>query len=79
MTTTKQLKQKYSTLWNSAVDHKFITELGDGTFSRERFSRYFEQDYIFINDLVKMAGIAVAKAPSNKMARPVEEYLNAIL
>jgi thiaminase/transcriptional activator TenA len=79
LTVTKQLKQKYSTLWNGAVDHKFITELGDGTLSRERFSRYFEQDYIFINDLAKMAGIAVAKAPSNKMARPVEEFLNAIL
>ena len=79
MTVTKQLKQKYSTLWDSAVDHKFITELGDGTLSRERFSRYFEQDYIFINDLAKMAGIAVAKAPNNKMARPVEEFLNAIL
>ena len=79
MTVTKQLKQKYSTLWIGAVDHKFITELGDGTLSRERFSRYFEQDYIFINDLAKMAGIAVAKAPSNKMARPVEEFLNAIL
>ena len=79
LTVTEQLKQKYSTLWDAAVHHRFITELGEGTLSRERFSRYFEQDYIFINDLVKTAGIAVAKAPSNKIARPVEEFLNAIL
>jgi thiaminase len=47
--------------------------------SRDKFVRYFVQDYIFVNDLVKMAGIAVAKAPDNKAARPVEEFLHAIL
>lgn len=79
LTVTAQLKNKYSWLWNAAIDHRFITELGEGTLSRERFARYFAQDYIFINDLVKMAGVAVAKAPDNKTARPVEEFLNAIL
>jgi thiaminase/transcriptional activator TenA len=79
LTVTAQLKDKYSSLWSAAVDHVFITELGEGTLSRERFARYFVQDYIFINDLVKMAGIAVAKAPDNQTARPVEEFLNAIL
>jgi len=76
---TAQLKDKYSSLWKAAIDHQFITALGDGTLSRERFARYFVQDYIFINDPVKMAGIAVAKAPDNKAARPIEEFLNAIL
>ena len=79
MTVTEQLKEKHSALWNAAIDHRFITELGEGTLSRERFSRYFVQDYIFINDLVKMAGIAVAKAPDIGSARPVEQFLNAIL
>ena len=79
MTVTAQLKSKHSALWNEAIDHRFITELGEGTLSRERFARYFVQDYIFINDLVKMAGIAVAKAPDMRSARPVEQFLNAIL
>lgn len=79
MTVTAQLKRKYAALWNAAIDHRFITELGAGTLSRERFSRYFVQDYIFINDLVKMAGLAVAKAPDNRSARPVEQFLNAML
>ncbi|MDA1280389.1 MAG: TenA family protein [Chloroflexi bacterium] len=73
------LKEKYGALWRAAIDHRFITELGDGTLSREQFSRYFVQDYIFINDLVKTAGIAVAKAPDNRSARPIEEFLGAIL
>jgi thiaminase/transcriptional activator TenA len=79
LTIVDNLKSKCSELWNGAINHEFITELGDGTLSRERFARYFIQDYIFINDLVKMSGIAVAKAPNNKQARPVEEFLNAIL
>lgn len=79
MGVTAQLKEKYSSLWGTAIDHRFITELGDGTLSRQRFSRYFVQDYIFINDLVKMAGIAVAKAPDNRSARPIDDFLSAIL
>ena len=79
LTVTAQLKSKHSALWSAATGHRFITELGQGTLSRERFVRYFVQDYIFINDLVKMAGIAVAKAADVESARPVEQFLNAIL
>lgn len=79
MTVTAQLKSKHSALWSAAIGHRFISELGEGTLSRERFSRYFVQDYIFINDLVKMAAVAVAKAPDIKSAGPVEQFLNAIL
>ena len=79
MTVTAQLKSKHSGLWSAAIDHRFITELGEGTLSRERFARYFVQDYIFINDLAKMAGLAVAKAPDSRAARPVEQFLNAML
>ncbi|MCZ6539994.1 MAG: TenA family protein [Chloroflexi bacterium] len=79
MTVTAQLKSEHSALWSAAIGHRFIVELGDGTLSRERFARYFVQDYIFINDLVKMAGIAVAKAPDARSARPIEGFLNAIL
>ena len=73
------LQDKHSALWGAAIDHRFIAELGEGTLSRERFARYFVQDYIFINDLVKMAGIAVAKAPDIGSARPIEGFLNAIV
>jgi len=66
-------------LWDAAVGHRFINELGDGSLSSCRFTRYFLQDYIFINDLVKVAGVAVGKAPNNKSARPLEDFLNAIL
>ena len=79
MTVTEQLKTKHSAPWSAAIDHRFIAELGDGSLSRERFARYFVQDYIFINDLVKLSSVAVAKAPNIKSARPIEQFLGAIL
>lgn len=79
MTVTTDLKQANDSLWRAATGHRFITELGDGSLSAERFRRYFTQDYVFVNDLVKMAGIAVSKAPGLALARPVEDFLHAIL
>ena len=79
MSVTHDLKSKYAGLWKSATDHPFINEMGDGSLPAEKFRRYFLQDYVFVNDLVKMAGVAVSKAPDLTLARPIEEFLNAIL
>jgi thiaminase/transcriptional activator TenA len=79
MTVTDDLKTRYAALWRAATDHPFITELGKGTLPADKFRRYFVQDYVFVNDLVKMAGIAVSKAPDLPRARPVEDFLHAIL
>jgi thiaminase/transcriptional activator TenA len=79
MSITSQLKTEHAELWRMAVEHPFINELGDGSLPAEKFRRYFLQDYVFVNDLVKMAGIAVSKAPGLELARPIEEFLHAIL
>lgn len=79
MSLTSDLKIKHGALWNAATGHEFINELGDGSLPSDKFRRYFLQDYVFVNDLVKMAGIAVSKAPDLALARPIEEFLHAIL
>ncbi len=79
MSLTAGLKTEYAGLWKAATEHPFISELGNGSLPAEKFRRYFLQDYVFVNDLVKAAGIAVAKAPDLALARPVEEFLHAIL
>ncbi len=79
MSITTSLKNEHLALWKSATEHPFIAELGDGSLPPEKFRRYFLQDYVFVNDLVKMAGIAVSKAPDLTLARPIEEFLHAIL
>ena len=79
MSVTADLKNDNSALWRAATEHRFIEELGDGSLPADSFRRYFLQDYVFVNDLVKMAGIAVSKAPDLQLARPIEEFLHAIL
>jgi thiaminase/transcriptional activator TenA len=79
MSITSQLKADHADLWRKAVEHPFINELGDGSLDADKFRRYFLQDYVFINDLVNMAGIAVSRAPELTLARPIEEFLHAIL
>ena len=79
MTTCQQLKTEFAALWRAATDHPFITELGNGSLPREKFARYFVQDYVFVNDLVKSASVAVSRAPGLTLARPVENFLHGIL
>ena len=72
---TETLKAEYADLWARATRHPFIEELGDGTLPIEKFRRYFLQDYVFVNDLARMSGIAIARAPDLPSARPVHEFL----
>ena len=74
-----QLKTNSGRLWAQATDHPFITELGDGSLSEFKFRRYFVQDYVFVNQLAKVAGLAVAKAPDLNAARPFGDFLSTLL
>ena len=75
MARTEALKAEYADLWARATRHPFIEELGDGTLPIEKFRLYFLQDYVFVNDLARMSGIAIARAPDLPSARPVHEFL----
>ncbi|MCH9039567.1 MAG: TenA family protein [Chloroflexi bacterium] len=79
MALTQDLKSKYKDLWERMVTHPFIMELGDGTLSIERSTRYFLQDYVFVNDLVKATATAMAKAPDFEAANVLNQFLTGIL
>ena len=72
---TETLRAEYADLWTRSTRHRFIEELGDGTLPIEKFRRYFLQDYVFVNDLARMCGVAIARAPDLTSARPVHEFL----
>ena len=65
-----ELRKNSGRLWTDATGHPFITELGAGSLPDYKFRRYFVQDYVFVNQLAKVAGLAVAKAPDLNAARP---------
>ena len=58
-----ELQAGVGPLWERVVTHPFIIELGDGTLPRKIFDVYFEQDYLFVKELVILRSLAKAKAP----------------
>ncbi|MCH7906963.1 MAG: TenA family protein [Chloroflexi bacterium] len=79
MTNLAELKTAHAGLWEAATHHRFIEELGDGSLPIEKFRRYLIQDYVFVNDLSKVLGIAEAKAPDIAAARPMAEFQSALM
>ena len=79
MALVDQLKKDSGRLWADATNHRFISELGDGSLAEDKFRRYFIQDYVFVNQLAKVGGLAVAKAPDLESARPFGNFLSMLL
>ena len=79
MALVEQLRKNSGRLWTDATGHPFITELGAGSLPDYKFRRYFVQDYVFVNQLAKVAGLAVAKAPDLNAARPFGDFLSMLL
>ncbi len=79
MALTQELRQTYHTLWERMVTHPFVQEMGDGTLPTETFRRYFLQDYVFVNDLVAMVAMGMAKAPDFAAADQLNRFLTGIL
>ena len=57
------------------VQHPFVLEMGQGTLPPAKFQVYFEQDYLFLKDWVKLLGLAVAKSPDFDSARRICAFL----
>ncbi|WP_338604191.1 thiaminase II [Sulfolobus tengchongensis] len=62
-------------LWNSILDiyssilkHPFITELVEGTLSRDKFKYYIVQDYLYLREFSKALAILSAKAENEDHA-----------
>jgi thiaminase/transcriptional activator TenA len=74
-----QLRDHHRDAWHRATHHPFIEELGSGTLPLEKFRRYFLQDYVFVNDLARMSGIAIGSAPDLPSARPIHQFLTNLM
>jgi thiaminase len=57
----EQLK-KVAALWKKMLDHRFLRETRDGTISRETFTRWMRQDYLFVEAAIPFVGALMAKA-----------------
>ena len=72
------LRGRHHGLWERIVNHTFVIEMGNGTLPTEKFRSYFLQDYVFVNDLVRMAGLAISKAPNMSAVAVLERFLGGV-
>ena len=79
-TLSADIRARHAAAWERVVAHPFVQQLGDGTLPLERFRLYFVQDYIFVRDLVSMAGMALAKSPDlGRASAPINRFLTGVL
>ncbi len=79
---SEQLKLSCSSEWQRAHEtHPFLTAMGDGSLSLERFSYFMRQDYLFLIDYCRVVSLACAKCPDldsmGWWAKLLDETLNS--
>ena len=79
MAFSDELRRSVGPLWEKTVTHSFVVELGDGTLPQEKFDIYFQQDHLFLRNLVSLVCGGVVKAPDFASARPLAAFVHALL
>ena len=79
MAFSEELRRSVGPLWEKTVTHPFVVELGDGTLPQKKFDLYFQQDYLFLRDLVSLVCGGIVKAPDFASARPLAAFVHALL
>jgi thiaminase/transcriptional activator TenA len=72
---TEWLRELSEPMWSRGLDHRFVTELGEGTIDDDVFGRYLVQDNAFVEHLVGLIGHAVGDAPTMEQKRRIEGFL----
>ena len=62
MITSAELRERHAEVWDAAVGHRFVDELGAGTVDDAVLARYLAQDALFLDAFVALLGAAVAAA-----------------
>jgi thiaminase/transcriptional activator TenA len=80
MSFSERLQRKVAHVWGRQFEHPFVTGIGDGTLSLERFRYYIKQDYLFLIGFSRTRALAAAKAESIEdmawFAKLLHETLN---
>jgi len=75
----REVRKKADPLWRAVFAHPFVTGIGDGTLSRDRFEFYLRQDYVYLIDFSRVFALAAAKAWSLEEMGTFATLLNATL
>jgi thiaminase/transcriptional activator TenA len=75
---TDWLREAAEPDWTAATEHRFVTELGEGTIDDAVFRSYLVQDYAFVRALTGAFGEAVAQAPTMAQKGRLVDFLGVL-
>lgn len=75
---TDQLWQNACPVYDEILDHPFITELTDGTLSRDRFVFYMKQDALYLQDFSRALAITGSRLPDLEAAQQFMGFAHGV-
>ena len=78
MTPTQTLQSRCADDWHAATHHAFTDALANGTIERDIMAGYLQQDYLFVEEFVRLLASAVAHAPTLADGVPGAQFLGLI-
>lgn len=78
MRVTEFLKHQAGEDWLVATKHPFTDALADGTLDQDLVRGYLQQDYLFIDQFVRLLATTIAHAPTLADSVPAAQFLAVI-
>lgn len=75
---TDRLREDHRQTWESAVGHRFVTELADGTVDDAVMAGYLVQDHRFLDGFLVLLGAAVAAADGLAPRLPLARFIGDV-
>ena len=66
---TQRLRQSADGIWQQYFTHPFVTGIGDGSLSIERFRFFLLQDYLYLYDYAKVFALGLLKSDAPEEMR----------
>lgn len=74
-----RLHDAAASIWEACLKHPFVTSIGDGTLSVEKFQHFMLQDYLYLFDYARVFALGVVKARDPELMRTFAANVDAIL
>lgn len=75
----RRLYDSARTIWEGYHCHPFVTGMGDGSLSMDKFRFFLLQDYLYLFDYAKVFALGVVKARDPRLMREFSANVDAIL
>lgn len=76
---TERVRQAADPIWQAYFTHPFVTGIGDGSLSVEKFRFFLLQDYLYLYDYAKVFALGLLKSGIPEEMRFFSSNVDAVL